>query len=68
MGCKESNQTKQKQLLFSVVIQSNTDVPPLNDDSILFVEGRKVLGQVYKAFYAYLYIYLHNKCPNIRQF
>ena len=57
-----------RQLLFSVVIQSNTDVPPLNDDSILFVEGRKVLGQVYKAFHAYLYIYLHYECPNIRQF
>jgi hypothetical protein len=34
----------------SVVIQSNENVPPLNDETILFVEGHKVLGQVNEMF------------------
>ncbi|XP_060602702.1 H/ACA ribonucleoprotein complex non-core subunit NAF1-like [Ruditapes philippinarum] len=33
-----------------VVIQSNENVPPLNDETILFVEGHKVLGQVFEVF------------------
>ncbi|XP_052814994.1 uncharacterized protein DDB_G0283357-like [Mya arenaria] len=33
-----------------VVIQSKENVRPLDDDSILFVEGHKVLGQVFEVF------------------
>ncbi|XP_053392452.1 H/ACA ribonucleoprotein complex non-core subunit NAF1-like [Mercenaria mercenaria] len=33
-----------------VVIQSNENVPPLDDETILFVEGHKVLGQVFEVF------------------
>ncbi|XP_052262450.1 uncharacterized protein LOC127866095 isoform X2 [Dreissena polymorpha] len=33
-----------------VVIQSNENTSPLDDDSILFVNGHKVLGQVFEVF------------------
>lgn len=33
-----------------VVIQSNENIPPLDEDSILFLEGHIVLGQVFETF------------------
>ena len=44
-------------LYFSVIIQSSSEIPPLNDDTILFLEGHKVLGQVYNGFLS-LIIYI----------
>ena len=52
--------------IFSVIIQSGSEVPPLNDDTILFLEGHKVLGQVYCGFYGQqLYILVHIVVPKI---
>ncbi|KAL4240686.1 H/ACA ribonucleoprotein complex non-core subunit naf1 [Mactra antiquata] len=33
-----------------VVIKSKESVPPLNDETILFMEGHKVIGQVFEVF------------------
>lgn len=33
-------------LLFPVIVKANQNIPPLNENTILFLEGRIVLGQV----------------------
>ncbi|KAK2160489.1 hypothetical protein LSH36_132g02013 [Paralvinella palmiformis] len=33
-----------------VIVQAKADLPPLNEDTVLFLEERKVLGQVFETF------------------